>query len=322
MDLTETAAKQFRRARRLTQPGVLRHHVASWRRRQEQLRRLDTPEQHDLVRRLRDDIQTIARGQVDSDYWTAQRKDLMDSIAQEDPRAFLSWRSIRSSMFISPRNIGVDIELDLLRRSPRWESIWKSALIEDNAGCPAPYPTLSWSSGNLIHHAYHCDELERVLGRSISTFDRIYEFGAGYGSVARLAFRLGFTGTYETYDFPEFAALQRYYIGSVAAERGQAAWTNQFTPATPPSDPGPNSLFTAFWSLSEMPVADRTAWPEVIGRSSHIFIAYQEHFEAAENQQWFADLKSQLADHEWQSWPIATVGGSHYLLGCRANLGS
>jgi len=210
-------------------------------------------------------------------------------------------------MAITGRTPEVDVELRVVRGSD-----W--ALAEDPAGCPAPYPGSPHTSGTLIHHVYHCHQFQQVAGRSIASFDRICEFGPGYGSVARLAFRHGFKGRYYGYDLPEFQALQRYYLRSVAETRGASDWQYETPNRLPDGDV--SSLFLAFWSLSETPAEDREQWVESISSYSHVFLAYQFNFEGVDNRKWFARLAERLPDHQWETWKIPHSPDC-YMLGIR-----
>ena len=80
------------------------------------------------------------------------------------------------------------------------------------------------SSNNLLHHAYNLLQLD--LHTPLHKLPTILEFGGGYGSTARLAFRLGFQGTYLIFDLPEFSALQRFYLSTLNFPVAPAAKNN------------------------------------------------------------------------------------------------
>lgn len=323
--MTETTTAKLRRRVKLLRPEVARQHALTTHRRHRQLQRLDTPAQHALVQQLRSDITAIGRELTAAGTrWTGARSELAQEIQRRDPRQFLTWRLIRATMFVTSRSrrTNVDAELAVFRQAPDWEEVWSPLLTEDAAGCPWPYIDLRRSSGNLIHHAYHCRELARVTGLPIADYDQIFEFGAGYGSLVRVATRLGFHGRYEAYDLPEFSALQRYYLASVAEERGDPNLFNGFVTTNTRPDPQPRSersLFIALWSLSETPLSERERWVEIMRGFSHVFFAYQPRYEGVDNHEWFSELTRRLPDHHWERWP--TAGPNAEALGIRYAVG-
>ena len=99
---------------------------------------------------------------------------------------------------------------------PDWKQVWEEILEEDSAGDPKPYKGYRRSSGNRIHQAYHLARFQEETGLPVSRFPLIVEFGGGYGSLCRLVHKLGFKGQYIIFDLPEFVALQKFYLGSLA----------------------------------------------------------------------------------------------------------
>jgi hypothetical protein len=285
------------------------------------LARLDDPVQHELVARLRDDIARLQRQPRgdESPWWTGVRERLVRHVSADDPRAFLRWRTIIETMSVGNAPFVAD-ELRALQASDVWESTWRGVLEEDPTGCPVPYPDYRASSANLIHHAFHVQRLREVSGRSLEEFAQVVEFGGGYGSFARLARRLGFTGAYHVHDFPEFAALQRYYLRSITTARGvdlPAGFTVSADAAhTPPPDRD-NGLLIALWSLSETPVAERDQWVGAIAGASAVLIGFQHEFEGTDNRVWFQDLRRRAPQLRWTIEEIAHLPGNSYAIGVR-----
>jgi hypothetical protein len=285
------------------------------------LARLDDPVHDELAATLRAEISRLQRERSggDSPWWTGVRERLVRHVLTDDPRAFLRWDPIRETMVV-PNLPYVENELRALRASDAWTSTWSGALDEDPSGCPPPYPGHPTSSANLIHHAFHVQRLRELTACSLEDFTQIVEFGGGYGSFARLAFRLGFMGTYHVHDFPEFAALQRYYMHSVVAVRGEDLAGDFMTSAEPADTPPPEpdgGLFVALWSLSETPLAERESWIDAIGGSSAALIAFQHEFEGADNRLWFKDLQTRTADLNWTLSDIPHLPGNAYAIGRR-----
>ena len=146
--------------------------------------------------------------------WRRFIEQFRDAMAREDPRAFLRWPTIAKAMFVSNQPY-LSIELLSLRSRRDWRRRWRPALRESPVGHPVPFWALPWSSGNLIHHAYHLAQFEARTGRPAERFPAVFEFGGGYGSMCRLFHQLGFSGRYVIYDLPQFSALQAFYLGSL-----------------------------------------------------------------------------------------------------------
>jgi hypothetical protein len=285
------------------------------------LARLDDPAQHELAAALRDEItrlQQRPRGD-ESPWWAGIRERLVAQVAAHDPRAFLLWRPIRETMLV-PHVPYVEDELRALRASDAWASTWSVVLEEDPAGCPPAYPGLKASSANLIHHAFHVQRLREATGRSLEDFAQVVEFGGGYGSFARLAFRLGFRGAYHVHDFPEFAALQRYYLRSVTVARGEdlpPGFTTSADQADTPPPRADDGLFVALWSLSETPPTAREPWIDPIGGASAALLAFQHEFEGTDNRAWFQELCERTPQLRWTISEIGHLPGNSYAIAAR-----
>lgn len=292
----------------------LRERVARRRTHASYMQALRGLEQQALVDRLRAEIGSVDHFSSGSSSWDAARQRLVDHIRADDPREFLTWDEVRSTMFVLDAPY-VSIEFKAILS--QWER-WKSVLVEDPSGCPTPSRFGQTTSDNLIHHVYHVLAAEERLG-SIRGFDEILEFGGGYGSFARVMRRLGCASRYHIHDLPEFAALQRYYLASVAEQRGEPSICEGITWGSSTDElPGrPSSrLFVGLWSLSETPVRDREPWRDVIAGCDGALIAFQREFEGADNRSWFNALQRQV-EFDWSCWEIPHLQGNFYLMGRR-----
>jgi hypothetical protein len=284
-----------------------------------------TGEEIARIDELRDTVARLAKidhqesGSATSE-WVGFRRRLRELLRTEDPRRFLEWDILRHTMFIcSPPFISA--ELAEMKKSPLWKTRWQPNLKEDAVGCPPRCHQYLGSSGNLVHHCYHFFKGEQLLGRRIDQFQRIVEFGGGYGSSCRLAWRLGFRGQYLIYDLPEFQALQKFYLDSVGVKSdtgsggGYVCITelDELRAAAPFSD----GLFIAFFSLSEAPVELRFRILELAGGISSYLIGYQPEFGGIDNAAFFAEMKAKRPEIDWQDHPIPHLPSCHYLTGVR-----
>jgi hypothetical protein len=193
-----------------------------------------------------------------------------------------------------------------------------------------PFWALPWSSGNLIHHAYHLAQFETRTGCAPERFGAVIEFGGGYGSMCRLFHQLGFAGRYVIHDLPEFSALQAYYLGSlglpvVDTDRAEPPGLGIALAADPAAleralrwvDPE-RALFVATWSLSETSARVREAIMPIVGRCAGVLIAYWRTFEEIDNHEFFSRWVAQHPGFTWCQRPILTLPGHFYLFGTRA----
>lgn len=259
--------------------------------------------------------------------WLANRTTLRKCILEADPREFLTWDVVTGSMFVGNRPF-IDHELRYLTSRPDWEQVWEDIIEEDSAGTPKPYKGDRRSSGNRIHQAYHLARFEEEVGLPVSGFPLIVEFGGGYGSLCRLVHKLGFNGQYIIFDLPEFVALQKFYLGSLAmplieakdievGRRGILCTSNLAMLGALGSREAQAGLLIATWSLSETDIAFREqvmALPAIVEAGAYL-IAYQSNFEGVDNPRFFDAWRKKKPGICWVLSEIAHMPGNYYLFG-------
>jgi hypothetical protein len=133
---------------------------------------------------------------------------------------------------------------------------------------------------NLVHQTYHILRWQEATGQSIADMQSIYEFGGGYGAMALVCNRLGFRGKYYIYDLPEFALLQKWYLGECGVDNVE--WVGPYAF-------GNVDLMIACYSLSETDYAERTKILEAWPAKSYLFL-YSNVFEDYDNIGYFQTL--------------------------------
>jgi hypothetical protein len=253
--------------------------------------------------------------------WHDNRRRLQQLILHDNPARFLTWPVILNSMFMNDLSVAAP-ELAALQAQPDYATRWQPALREDALGAPARTPLHPNSSNNLIHHAYNLLQ----LGHNVEQLPTILEFGGGYGSTARLAFRLGFRGRYVIFDLPEFFALQRFYLGTLGlpVARDPTAGTpaihcistmEALQTLFPQHNP---ALFLATWSFSETPPAFRRQFLPLLRNAHRLLIAYQHSFGNADNLASFADLARHLPGRRVRDYAIDHLPGNRYFVAAPA----
>lgn len=198
----------------------------------------------------------------DGAFWTGKRAELRERIASSDVAEFLTWPTIVSTMFVGDAPY-IHAEMDALMANdkPRWEA----AIAEDDTGSPARLLAAPWTSGNLVHQAYHLLRWEQHTGKRVDGLRSIIEIGGGYGVMAKVARRAGFDGKYLIYDVPEFSLIQRYYLEQCGIEAEYE---------TKPAGKRSPSLLIALWSLSEIGDDERRAWLDSLKPKGYLVAAY------------------------------------------------
>jgi hypothetical protein len=181
-------------------------------------------------------------------FWGDRQMELIAHLLTVDVDHFLTWPEVVATMFVGDSEV-VKIEHAALMESEDWP-LWREVINETTCGHA---PRLSWAdytSGNLIHQAYHLHRWQTATGRRVSELQTIVEIGAGYGALPLLVRRAGFTGRYVIIDLPAFSLLQNYYLAQANVE---ADWAM-------PGDELTADLVVGLWSLSEMaPAAQASA---------------------------------------------------------------
>ncbi len=279
-----------------------------------------------LIEELRDAFKGFSNAKVESQgekRWLDNNQRLCDLVMSEDPRNFLQWDVIKRTMEVGDADF-IPGELDFLRSGVHWDR-WKRAINEVPIGNPTMSKVFPQSSGNLIHHAYHVAQFEKMTSRSVTEMDCVFEFGGGYGGMCRLIHNLGFKGRYIMFDFPAFSALQAYFVKSIGLDvHSLEVFKNSPSGLVCLSDidqlleslsgivPAGNNLLLATWSLSECPIDFRSKIVSSLASFSNFLIAYQGRFEGTDNISFFKDLKANRLDVNWHDIKIEHIPNEFY----------
>lgn len=294
-----------------------------------------TPAEQELIEELRRKFQELKYEETTNcpeseDAWKRNVYDLSELVLAGDPREFLCWDVISETMFVKNDRY-ILTELNELRRRADWDTVWRKAIREVPIGKPMPFNKYPDSSGNLIHHGYHLSQFEEKVGVQPNVRDFVLEFGGGYGCMCRLFYNMGFRGKYILYDFPQFTALQEYYLKSIgipvhtfdelpSADNGVICISDISTLKkllTQYTDKE-RSLFIAMWSISETPLNLRKEILSLVTDFDAYLMAYQDGFGEMDNVSYFRQFKGLYEnDIDWVHWSIEHLPGNHYFVGTR-----
>lgn len=236
--------------------------------------------------------------------WDRDRQSLRSYMLKKDPRNFIRWQPVIENMY---SNIN-KCELDYLINND-WDK-WSKAIKETWVGNPPKYKHYKDSGSGMINMAYSLAQLVEHYKLDLRKFDKIVEFGGGYGCMAKLIHNLGFKGEYTIFDMPEVLALQKYYLNSNNLNTGF-----KFVEKTEElSEP---DIFIATWSLSESPISVRDEFLDKIGNPKYVLIGYQGNYESIDNVAYFNKYKEKRPDYVWIDHKIAHLGKyeNRYLIG-------
>jgi hypothetical protein len=255
--------------------------------------------------------------------WADNNLRLKYLVLNDNPEFFLQWDVVARTMVVGNAEY-IQTELDYILKMPGIER-WKTALVENIIGNPTMYPNYPISSGNLIHHAYHCALFESTTSESVNKYDLILEFGGGYGGMARLVNNLGFRGKYIIFDFPEFSALQKYFLKSLGIEILEkidlyseksgvilVSDIDELHNLISTVNSNTKAMFIATWSISETPIAFRKKILPLLNNFEAFLIAYQGFFEGNNNEEYFSVWISEMNQYNWNHIKIEHIPSDYY----------
>jgi hypothetical protein len=125
----------------------------------------------------------------------------------------------------------------------------------------------------------------------------VFEFGGGYGCMARIFSKINSKIKYCIYDTELVNLLQFYYLRHNNLNVGfrnkdQIILKNKFLKYN--SNYKKKTLFIANWSLSETPLNFRNKIINIINNYEYIMICYQETFEDINNKNYFNNIKHKI----------------------------
>ncbi len=204
-------------------------------------------------------------------------------------------------MFFVHNRLFIYEELKNLQNSKRWH-FYKRLLVEDNVGNPVRFFLYPSSSGNRINHVFHLSVLIDEFNLDIRKINKVFEFGAGYGCMARIFSKINANIKYTCFDTYCVNLLQFYYLKYNKLNVGFTKNYNFFLNSNSNEiknfyKNNLNSLFIANWSISEVPIKFRKKFEIIIKKSNFILISFQENFEDIDNLEYFSKLKNKLSNN-------------------------
>ena len=214
-------------------------------------------------------------------------------IEEKKLQNFLRVEFIQKIFFLHNR-LFVFFELLKLKEDTRW-SFYKNIITEDDIGDPVRYFLYFKSSGNKINHMYHLKIFSDFTNVNLKKIREVYEFGGGYGCMARMFSKINKKIKYTIFDTEYVNLIQYYYLKSNCLNVGFK--NEQFRLINTIKKSKKNiksSFFLANWSLSEIPLPYRNKFINEIKKRDYFLISFQQYFEGIDNLKYFNNLKSDL----------------------------
>ena len=221
-------------------------------------------------------------------------KKILNLLKKRELTNFLRKNFIQKMFFVHNR-LFILKELLELKKDKNW-ILYKKLIEEDNVGNPVRYFLYPRSSGNRINHVYHLSVLTKEFNINLKKLNNVFEFGGGYGCMARIFSKINKRTTFTCFDTNIVNLLQYYYLNQNNLDVGFSK-KNKFhliSNIKKINTRYSNSLFIANWSLSETPINFRKKFLKSIKNSKLILISFQENFENIDNLKYFKNLKKNL----------------------------
>ena len=198
---------------------------------------------------------------------------------------------------------------------------WKKILKEDNSGFPPRYFLYPKSSGNRIHQTYHLYKFNEFCNKNLKTFDLVFEFGGGYGNMARTFKKINPKCVYIIFDTKPVNLIQWYYLNLLKMNASLSIKSkSKIFLINDLNDLNvllkkytcKNSLFIANLSLSEVPILFRKKILSYTKNLNYRLISFQKKFENIDNYNYFQNLKKNSLRKYSKSiiFPINTFNNS------------
>tara|TARA_B110000503_G_scaffold124405_1_gene190904 strand:- start:895 stop:1812 length:918 start_codon:yes stop_codon:yes gene_type:complete len=216
-------------------------------------------------------------------------------IMQRNLKSFLKISFLQKMFFVHNRFF---ILLELLHlRKGKW-NFYKHLLKESSVGDPVRYFLYPNSSGNTINHVFHLSILKDEFNIKLKSIKSVFEFGGGYGCMAKIFYLLNKNIRYTIFDTPIVNLLQYYYLKSLNLDVGyknhRFKLQNELSKNTNLQNNKVGALFIANWSLSEVPIKFRNKFLPIINQHQFFLISFQHFFEEVNNFTYFKDISAKL----------------------------
>jgi hypothetical protein len=241
--------------------------------------------------------------------WEFKRNSLRETMLSSNPELFMTWPVVEESLHsgVIPQYTHELSEIVEHMPQQRWLNCVHVPQFGGNSRDG------NGATGTSIQQAYYLWTLLNETGFNASTANKICEIGGGYGAMALVLWRLGFTGEHTIKDVPEMLLLQEYYLSAIGI--GPELHINFEEYDKPTADK--QDLTIAMFSISETPidVRGRIEIPE----SDYYMIGYQDaEWVGVTNRDYFERFAESRPHIDWTDIKREHNGTHRFLIGSKA----
>jgi putative sugar O-methyltransferase len=221
------------------------------------------------------------------DFWQQQQK----LLAQEtDLSTFKTWKVVRSiplytqGEYVREYANEVDSMIAMSITRTEWDRVRHA--LEPKTGHTEE--SFKGAGGFRLKSMHHVLTFEQMMGKPVTNYENIVEFGAGIGDTAHTIFDYGYEGNYHIVDLPEVQRISKYYLNDFKDNLN-------FYDAAEELPKLDNALFIATWSFSETPLPYRRIVADIVRNNEmDCFFLFQVNFKEINNIQFFLE--------QWPAW--------------------
>jgi hypothetical protein len=251
----------------------------------------------------------LSSNPIQLDHWRDITNEILIQISDDD-RNFFRNKWVRDALH-PDQYYYANKYLFILKTRYSLETI-KSVTAELPYGNPLQQVFFRTASPASIKHFYLIDKLIKNFHISISTIDYVFEFGGGYGSMARIFLKLRNPISYTIFDLPIMKHLQQLYLSSCYSNLPNCIKLTSNINEIPDLY-SKASVFIATWSLSETPIELRKEIAKKLINFEYIFIAFQEHYNNISNIEYFSTLATNMIEYNCTLEKCNIYSGHFYL---------
>lgn len=216
---------------------------------------------------------------IEFDYWNKKRNELKDKLRNDNISDFLTWRFTENTN----KDKTIQSRIKNLRGTKYIDikdtKIGNPKILQD---------------GLTINSIKQLSRLQMFEGKfgEIKEFGSIFEFGSNYGNMCRIIHELGFEGTYEIFELPEYVELCRYFLDSHSINVKYYDDEKLVTKSK-------RSLFMSMFALCETPIELREQFLNM--GYDYIWLGYCDHFDnKINNNKYFDEFIEKHNEYEWE----------------------
>jgi len=241
-------------------------------------------------------------------------KKILELVLEKKLNNFLRENFIQKVFFVHNRLYIFFLLIKILFYKKKFKYLLK----EDHIGDPVRYFLYPKSSGNRIREVFHLMEFEKFIQIPLKNINEVFEFGGGYGNMARIFKKINNKVSYTIFDTKEVNLIQYYYLNMLnlktnwnQIKKKQINLINRIDKIN--FGNLKNKLFIANWSLSETPIDIRDKIIKKFSKFNFFLFSFQNWFENLDNYCYFSKLAKDLSNDNDMIYEIKKIQFMNFL---------